>query len=91
MYTQRISCFFLTVLLGVGEGNHLYFGSAVVYYNILCFLNSKYTEETNIQMEHMQIILTRNYVNYIHKYTPEMKCVLNQYVISGHVNNILFR
>ena len=71
MYTLRISCFYLSVLLlGVGEGNHLYFRSAVVHYNILCFLNSKYTEETNVQMEHMQIMLTKKYDNYILKYTP---------------------
>ena len=69
MYTQRISCLYLTaLLLGVGEGNHLYFRSAVAYYNILCFPNSKYTEETNVQMEHMQIMLTKKYVNYIQKY-----------------------
>ena len=41
-------------VFGVGEGNHIYFCSAVVYSNIVCFLNSKYTEETNVQMEHMQ-------------------------------------
>ena len=87
-----MSCFYVTVLLlGVGEGNQLYIRSAVVYSNILCFLNSKYTEETNVQMEHMQIMLTKKYVNYIQKYTPEMQCVLSQYLISGHVNNILFR
>ena len=78
-------------VVGVGEGNHLYFRSVVVYSNILCFLNSKYTEETNVQMEHMQIMFTKKYVNYIQKYTLEIQCVLNQYLISGHVNNILFR
>ena len=60
MYEQRISYFYLTVLfLGVGEGNHLHFRSVVAYSNILCFLNSKYTEETNVQMEHMQIMFTK--------------------------------
>ena len=64
MYTQRIACFSLTVLFfGVGEGNHVYFRSAVVYSNIFSFLNSKCSEETNVQMEHMQIILTKKYVN----------------------------
>ena len=48
-------------VVGVGEGNYLYFRSAVVYSNIFCFLNSKYTEETNVQMEHMQIMLTNKY------------------------------
>ena len=69
MYIKRISYFSLMVLFfGVGEGNHLYFHSAVVYSNVLCFLNSKYTEETIIQMEHMQIMLTKKYFNYIQKY-----------------------
>ena len=53
MYTQRISCFLIGgSVFGsrVGEGNHVYFLSAVVYSNILCFLHIKYTEETNVQM-----------------------------------------
>ena len=35
-------------ILGLWEGNHLYFRSAVVYSNISCFLNNKYIEETNV-------------------------------------------
>ena len=50
-------------VLRVGKENHLYFRSAVVHSNIFSFLNSKHTEETNVQME-----LHSKYYIYIYIY-----------------------